>query len=321
MKTMRNLITVIAAALMIIGCSKDDDGNSGSNGGLTAVKVTDSIGTSASTEIHTAVFDGKLWIIGGNTGNTVYDEVWNTTNGEEWIEAQAIPGTTYYHSALSFDGKMWVLCGHDGNGAMHRVLSSADGQTWTAEFPIMLPARYDHTSLVFDGKMWIIGGTFGSSSNDYKNDVWYSSDGTTWAEATPNAAFSPRRGHTSIVYDGKMWVIGGQDATGYRNDVWYSSDGISWEEATSNADFPPRSQHLSETYNGKMWVISGDVVSETNDVWTSTDGKNWTREEFSGAPFTPRRFSSSAVYNDKLWIIAGYDNINGYVNDVWYIIE
>jgi hypothetical protein len=63
--------------------------------------------------------------------------------------------------------------------------------------------------------MWVIGGYDGA----YKKDVWYSSDGVTWTEATGAAGWTARRSHTSVVFDGKMWVIGGIDGA-LKNDVW-----------------------------------------------------------------------------------------------------
>ena len=56
----------------------------------------------------------------------------------------------------------------------------------------------------------------------YANDVWYSSDGINWYQATPNANFSKRQSHSSVVFNNKIWVIGGGDNTSFYNDVWYS---------------------------------------------------------------------------------------------------
>jgi len=144
--------------------------------------------------------------------------------------------------------------------------------------------REDHSSVVFDNKMWVIAGGEKNSNNLYtaKNDVWYSSDGSTWTQATSSAAFSARMMHTSIVFDGKMWVIGGQTTNRYFennkfDDVWYSSDGITWTEATSSAAFGGRSEHNSVVFDNKMWVIAGRTSSaELNDVWYSSDGVTWT---------------------------------------------
>ena len=72
---------------------------------------------------------------------------------------------------------------------------------------------------MYDDKLWVVGGH--DANYDYQNDVWYSSDGETWTQATAAAPFSARREHTSVVFDDKVWVIGGDDENkGRKNDVW-----------------------------------------------------------------------------------------------------
>ncbi len=48
-------------------------------------------------------------------------------------------------------------------------------------------------------------------------------DGSTWTEATSSANWSARLVHKSIVYDNKMWVLGGLDSS-FKNDAWHTSD-------------------------------------------------------------------------------------------------
>ena len=50
--------------------------------------------------------------------------------------------------------------------------------------------------------------------------MWYSANGTTWTEATASAPFSKRDGHSSVVFDNKLWVIAGYDDGSLKNDVW-----------------------------------------------------------------------------------------------------
>jgi hypothetical protein len=82
--------------------------------------------------------------------------------------------------------------------------------------------------------MWVIGGYDGAP----KNDVWYSTDGISWIQATSSAQWTARYFHTSVVYDNKMWVIGGYDGA-LKNDVWYSNPSATWlapeDTATSTA--------------------------------------------------------------------------------------
>ena len=94
-----------------------------------------------------------------------------------------------------------------------------------------------------------------------KNDVWYSIDGNNWVQATDDAVWSARDTHTSLVYDNKMWVLGGYDGSNDKNDVWYSSNGINWMQATASAAWH-RSSHTSLVYDNKMWVLGADGMLE-----------------------------------------------------------
>ncbi|PIS12247.1 hypothetical protein COT70_01920, partial [candidate division WWE3 bacterium CG09_land_8_20_14_0_10_47_33] len=81
-----------------------------------------------------------------------------------------------------------------------------------------------------------------------------SSTGTDWAQVTASANWSARRNHTSVDFNTKMWVIGGDDGTN-KSDVWYSTDGITWAQATSSAEWSARRDHTSVVFDSKMWVI------------------------------------------------------------------
>jgi leucine-zipper-like transcriptional regulator 1 len=84
------------------------------------------------------------------------------------------------------------------------------------------------------------------------------------------SSFGARMAQTSVVYDNKMWVIGGLGSGGYKNDVYYSTDGAAWTAATTSAAFTGRYGHSSVVYGNKMWVICGlDPGMLKNDVWES----------------------------------------------------
>ena len=136
-----------------------------------------------------------------------------------------------------------------------------------------------------------------------------------WEQATGSAAWSDSEGHTSLVYDNKMWVLGG-NAGSRRNDVWHSTDGVNWEQATASAGWSARASHTSLAYDNKMWVLGGfDVIERKNDVWYSTDGVNWVQAT-ADAAWSGRDNHTSLVYDNKMWVLGGYDG--SHKNDVWY---
>ena len=68
------------------------------------------------------------------------------------------------------------------------------------------------------------------------NDVWYSSDGVTWTQATVNAQFPAMDG---ISASRSTIKCGSSMATehGFGNDIWTSSDGVTWTQAVDQALF------------------------------------------------------------------------------------
>ena len=155
-----------------------------------------------------------------------------------------------------------------------------------------------------------------SSISNCSNAIFIEAIGSTWQQAVGNTGWSARSSHTSLVYDNKIWVIGGFDRLN-KNDIWYSRDGINWVQATDDAGWSARSSHGSLVYDNKMWVLAGaDNRNRLNDVWYSRDGINW-EQATDNAGWAARRSHTSLVYDNKMWVIGGYDGTNR-LNDVWY---
>ena len=96
------------------------------------------------------------------------------------------------------------------------------------------------------------------------------STGAQWTQVTPSGSmWSGREMHTTVVFDNKLWVLGGQDGN-LRNDVWSSADGVHWTQVTpSGSIWSPRENPTSAVFHNKLWVLGGhDGSSPLNDVWT-----------------------------------------------------
>jgi hypothetical protein len=111
------------------------------------------------------------------------------------------------------------------------VWSSSDGAIWELaieEAPF--GKRNFHQAMAFKDKLWVIGGIDEDENGNaqFKNDVWSSTDGINWELEIENALFSPRGFHKALIFDNKIWVIGGGGDTGSVNDIWYSEDGMEW---------------------------------------------------------------------------------------------
>ncbi|MCK9631069.1 MAG: PGF-pre-PGF domain-containing protein [Methanoregula sp.] len=226
--------------------------------------------------LHSSViYNSKMWVIGGQSfGGYPHKDIWSSTDGIIWNMVTDTAGFSarYSHASINFLNKIWVIGGYDG-GYDDEVWASSDGVSWNkiSSDGDHFTGRASHSSLVFNNKIWVIGGDTTGIDTGYKNDVWYSSDGITWTEtAVVGDRFTPRHSHTSVVYDNKMWVIGGLSATGIMDDAWYSTDGITWIKTTPTLAPPARESHTSVVSGSKMWIIGGyDGSSNKNDVWAS----------------------------------------------------
>ena len=160
------------------------------------------------------------------------------------------------------------------------------------------------------------------------NDVWSSPNGIEWSEITSSAKWSARRGHAVVVFQNRLWVLGGEQYTGMREhsqfgDVWFSEDGIKWNCAVEDAPWGPRRGHAVCVHDNRMWLVGGVADQYMDDVWVSEDGFKWTamrgasepniidkRSQFS--PWPAREYHSLVSFKDSLYLMAG-----SFLSDVW----
>jgi hypothetical protein len=188
------------------------------------------------------------------------------------------------------------------------------------------PSREGHAAVVFAGKMWLIGGVNSARTpNVYYRDVWESTDGVTWTNATTEANFAARESFACVAANlgsgDRIWLLGGNDATNSYGDVWSSADGINWECATSEAQFGVRDGHAALFYDNKLWVIAGEdtvgggVGGLKSDVWYSSNGTVWTQEA-SATSFGTRYRHGTAVFNSRIWLVGGWNGSSD-LRDAW----
>ena len=138
-----------------------------------------------------------------------------------------------------------------------------------------------------------------------------------WIEAKPDDAngWSARYSHASVVFDNKIWVLGGMSGL-YFNDVWYSEDGATWTQVTTVAPmWSSRDRHTAVVFDNKIWILGGMRPSTSlSDVWSSPDGITWT-EETSSTGWGERSSHTSVVFDSKIWVLGG--TTGNYVSDVW----
>ncbi|MBM3280330.1 MAG: galactose oxidase [Candidatus Handelsmanbacteria bacterium] len=229
------------------------------------------------------------------------------------------------------DGKMWIFGGYTPT-RINDVWCSADGVNWAQVTP-QAPwgGRNLPCALVHGGRMWLLGGFApkDKATNRFPayNDVWSSANGADWT-LVAQAPWSARGAAGAVVFDNKMWVLGGFDGTDFSHsdEVWSSADGVAWK-LEDHAPWGPRAMMACLVFGKWMWVLGGGIyddrhplntVADYSDVWRSEDGASW-EQVTADAGWAPRRFHCGVVYAGggyhRMWILGGYHQGNR--NDVW----
>ncbi len=178
--------------------------------------------------------------------------------------------------------------------------------------------RAGHSSVSFLGQLWVIGGFENREGVPTAlNDVWSSPDGATWTNQVARAPFPPRAAHCSLVFRGRLWVLGGNNDTDYYNDVWSSSDGITWELERGSADpgWSDRKGFTCAVVDDRIFLFGGVDYGGLNEIWSSPDGKSWTLEET--APWPPRAHHAMAWVGERLFLFGGSVYTTSTFDDIW----
>jgi hypothetical protein len=253
-----------------------------------------------------------LYVTGGSDGSYL-DEVWASVDGSGFAVLTDAPGwdARWGHVLLAYEGYLWLMEGEAGGaGVQDDVWKSADGITWTLvkehpdigfyDDPDEYP-RHFANGLVYDDKMWVMFGHNDAAGGSYQDDVWYSIDGENWTQATAGATAVPRCFAAACVYDGKMWVMGGETTGAVElNDVWYSTDGVTWTQASAGAAWAASSK-------GVAFVV-GDVMmfydTSLKKLWKTTDGAAWTEVTLTTEPGV-KQYPAFACANGAAYMVGG----------------
>lgn len=281
------------------------------------------------------VFKDKIWIIGGHANGEASNTILNSSDGVKWntVKTRSIFSPRRGHSVVVFKNKLWVLGGSPNEYGTHLddmyfnsdIWVSSDGVEWeispTGSFPfIPWQGRVDFGTVVFEDETWAFGGF---SEVPCCNIVQKSSDGVHWQYVENNLVTQSLVGNQPIVFDDKLWLIGGYNWGGNLT-VRSTSDGTNWE--FHDTAIPKHAHHQLVTDNKRMYLIAGNYVTPpniytnagpSNHIWHTNDGSEWFKAKAS--PNFPKRTRHSSVfYKHQFWVIGGSNDDNPMgLSDVW----
>lgn len=210
------------------------------------------------------------------------------------------------------------------NGGLVTILGNTSGEvgSWATTSGTAAP-RPEGTAVSANGYMYLIGGFDGSATYD---SVYYAkilADGSldTWQATT--SLPQERAFHGSIVANGYLYVIGGDDSSNVATDTVYyarlKTDGTvgSWQTTTVLSN--PRSDFGIATSNGYVYVVGGldDTGASNNSVLYAklkTDGTigNWIATNSLSSSLSRH---STVVASGYIYAIGGYDGFLARVTD------
>jgi N-acetylneuraminic acid mutarotase len=286
---------------------------------------------------HTSVVhNGYVYVLGGfdDGSNYLNDVQYAKINADgtigSWNNTTSFTTVRDFHTSVVHNGYVYVLGGFDGSNKLNDVQYAkinADGTVgpWNSTTSFTTE-RGGHTSVVYNGYLYVIGGS--TDLSNYFNDVQYAkikADGTVgpWNSTTP--FITSRWGHTSVVLNGYVYVIGGLDDGANRlNDVQYAKINADGTVGTWNTTTPfitGRNSHTSVVHNGYVYVIGGvnDGANHLNDVQYAKINADGTVGPWNSTTsfVTERSSHTSVVHNGYVYVIGGNDGANEF-NDVQY---
>lgn len=227
-------------------------------------------------------------------GNSLYSWVKVT-------DAAAFPGA-YNFPVFTVRHQMWAFH-HQGNWY------STDGRTWTkSELPVAGLNAGTQKYVQFNDAIYALGTMEGNwTEMRLGSRIARTSDFKRWEVLAEKSELPLRIFYGAVVFNNRIWLIGGFDGQHYYNDVWNSADGVHWIRVTEKAAWSPRSVGAAVVFKNRIWMIGGGVADGTpsdhkseTEVWSSTDGINWTLETDK----MPRLWGTSpVVFDGKLWLV------------------
>jgi hypothetical protein len=233
---------------------------------------------SARAEATMGHIDGKLYVVGGTTASASVNEVWE------------------YDIAT----KVWT------------ELSSTDPFPSTTSFTNS--SRIAHA---YNNKLYF---SCGSVDGSLSNGIWsfdpFAEAGSKWTTLTPNASVTARIYYGLAIYEDKLYIIGGRNATGttspeasvwmydITNDTWTrKANLVGWNSNLSTTGGVM--YHNAWTIGKKIYVHDGFTYENNYNRWVEeydVISNTWTRK---GPTRQDRYLCASAVYNGSIYTLAG----------------
>lgn len=115
-------------------------------------------------------------------------------------------------------------------------------------------------SAVVDGKIYVMGGMTGPETPDHMSNKLEIFDPVTktWSTPATTGTFTPRNNLCACVVDGKIYTMGGFDASNDLNTFEVFDPATNtWSSPKTSGTFTPHGAFTAHVVDGKIYVIGG----------------------------------------------------------------
>ena len=236
-----------------------------------------------------------------------------------------LPTELYLMASAYHDGNLYIVGGDDGGGETNGVYyaeltSSGDiSSPWVgAGETLPVPARSRLTAAPLSDKLYVFGGDDGLSPIDTVNWADFNANGTigSFNQNPEKDLITGTRGHATVVYNGYIYVIGGERDGDDEDRIEFASKSLDWASTTSLAGKEGQGM-AAVAYEGRLYVFGGDF-SPTKTKYTEINSDGSLDGSWRNGPDCPSRtFASAVVYRDYVYLIGGLSGIDP-KNTVYY---
>jgi len=174
----------------------------------------------------------------------------------------------------------------------------------------------------FNGAIYALGSLTGNYEKfSISTRISRTTDFNRWETVAETSNLPQRIFYGAVVFDNKIWMLGGFDGKRYHNDVWNSADGVTWKLVVENAPWSPRNVGVVTVFNNKLWLMGGGVIdgdtadnsNSYNEVWLSGDGVAWKRAKSN---LNKKWGGTPVVFDGRLWLV-GMNRGSTFASAVW----
>jgi len=279
-----------------------------------------------------ATFNGKVWVMGGQ-GDKMYNDVWSS-DGSTWVQSGTTsPWTARQRFTLTpFNNELYLIGGTASRSPSNEVWRFDGASTWTKVGSAGFGARHSHCAVMYNNMLYVMMGINGTGPTaTIFDDVWTGTGGS-WLQfpKSDGAAWPTARwGMSCIVYDNKIYMVGGETATSYSQEVW-SFNGLTWHRELV-AGFSGRSFESlivvgsGSPPNSKLVLMGGKgEVKANNEVWVYDESTwsqlmtpPWGAREQATAALAPFKIGQATAGKTALFM-GGLDGTQ-FNNEVWFL--